>query len=490
MSAITYSDFSGGLDRRLPINVQEASRLWVLRNAYINQGKRITKRPCLVNVVEGLSGSVGLEAINGRLTVFIAKGASYTPPAGVDVIELNVYNPAEVPTEFLGVLYADVFQGFAYVIAEYYTQTPDPDTGILAYRRVRRHHWVDGSPSTLIADSNCPHSASVTKAASRVFAIGGEVVRYCAAGDARDWTTSSDAGFLATGTQQDTRADCTAVGTFQDALVVFFPEGAQIWDVAVDPSANAIRKRIDGVGCQEPYTLAKWSSDLGFLSPFGFRSMTVTEVSDRIDDTDVGVQIDKLVLPDLATNAALDQNTKVPTFGIWIPQFGQYWCVFDMGATSKVWAFTYSKTSKVACWSEYTLPVQITGITTNAGKVYARSENVLYEVSAAQFTDDGEPVAVEVQMAFQDAKSPGVLKQVYGGDFVFEGSWNLSFKYDPRDLGKETVPMLLTGDTRPGDITPIEICVAAVAPVFRHQADEAAEVSAVSLYYNLLGIQG
>lgn len=490
MAAITYNDFSGGLDRRLPINVQEASRLWVLRNAYITQGKRIKKRPGLKLVTSGLSGSVGLEAINGRLTVFSAKGASYTPPGGIALIELNVYNPASVPTSFLGVLYADMYQGYPYVVAEYYTQTPAPGSGVLSYRRVTRHHWVDASPSTLVTDSNCPHSGSVTKAASRVFAINGETVRYCAVGNGRDWTTSSDAGFLATGTQQDTKAGATAVGTFQDSLVVFFPEGAQIWDVAVDPSANAIRKRIEGVGCLQPYTLASWANDLAFLSPFGFRSMTVTEQTDRIDDTDVGVQIDSLVLADMEVNAALPEADRVPTFGIWIAQLGQYWAVIDMGATSKVWAFTYSKSSKVACWSEYTFPIKITGIATNAGKVYLRSDNELYELSATQYTDNGSAISVEAQIAFQDAKSPGVLKQIYGGDFVFEGSWSLSFKYNPKDLTKETIPMLLTGDTRPDDTTPVEVCAAALAPVFRHEGNEAAEVSAVSLFYNLLGIQG
>lgn len=490
MAAITYNDFSGGLDRRLPINVQESSRLWVLRNAYITQGKRIKKRPGLKLVATGLTGSVGLEAINGRLTVFAAKGAGYVPPGAVNSIELNIYNPASVPTTFLGVLYADIFQGYPYVVAEYYTQIPAPGSGILSYQRVTRHHWVDASPSTLITDSNCPHSASVTKAASRVFAINGETVRYCTAGNARNWTTASDAGFLATGIQQDTKAGATAVGTFQNALVVFFPEGAQIWDVAVDPSANAIRKRIDGVGCQQPYTLASWANDLAFLSPFGFRSMTVTEQTDRIDDTDVGVQIDSLVLPDMAVNAGLPEEDRVPTFGIWIPQLGQYWAVIDMGAVSKVWAFSYSKTSKVACWSEYTFPIQITGIATNAGKVYLRSVEELYELDTTQYTDNGAAISVEAQMAFQDAKSPGVLKQIYGGDFVFEGSPSVSFKYDPTDLTKETVPQVLTGDTRPGDVVPVEMCAAAVAPVFRHQADEGFEVSAVTLYFNLLGIQG
>jgi hypothetical protein len=39
------SHVPGGLDRRLPVTVQDASRLWILRNAYITTGKRIKKRP-------------------------------------------------------------------------------------------------------------------------------------------------------------------------------------------------------------------------------------------------------------------------------------------------------------------------------------------------------------------------------------------------------------------------------------------------------------
>lgn len=487
MSAITYADFSGGLDRRLPINVQEASRLWVLRNAYITQGKRIKKRPGLRKVLDGLTGSSGLESINGEITVFSQVGDSFVPPAGVKTIKLNIVTTTD-PAQFLGVLYADMFQGYVYVVGRYAGLFP---LGLsFTYQVVTRHHWIDGGPSTLIGDPNCPHGTSVTKAASRIFSTAGDVVRYCAAGDARDWTTDSDAGFLPVGLQQDTRARCSAVGTFQDSLAVFFDEGVQVWDVAVDPSANAIRKRIYGVGCEHPYTLASWANDLAFLSPFGFRSMTVTEQTDRIDDTDVGVQIDPLVLADLDAYSALDPAAAQPLFGIWIPQLGQYWAIIDMGLVSKAWVFTYSKTSKIACWSEYTFPIRITGITTKAGKVYARSVDVLYELELDQHTDDGTSISVEVQMAFQDAKSPGVLKQIYGGDFVFSGSPSVSFKYDPTDLAKETIPQTLAGDTRPGDTVPIEICAAAVAPVFRHSADEAFEVSAVTLYFNLLGIQG
>lgn len=485
MPAITYDDFSGGLDRRLPINVQEASRLWVLRNAFITQGKRIKKRPCLRLVTTGLDGSLGLEAISGRLKVFHTAGDTFTAPSDVDAVALS--QPAFLPP-LIDVVDVALFQGFAYVVAAYIDTFNSPSGPVPI--RVYRHHYVDANPSTLITDVNCPQTDSITVAASRIFAIGEETVRYCAAGDARDWTTASDAGFLPTGLQQNTKTFCTAVGTFEDALVVFFPEGAQIWDVAVDPSANQIRKRIYGVGTTYPQTLANWASDLAFLSPFGFRSMTVTEQTDRIDDTDVGVQIDPLVQADIVTSEGLPEDNRQRTFGAWIPQLGQYWCIFDTGTSSKVWAFTYSRTSKIACWSEYTFPVRITGLATLNGKVYVRTADSLYEIDATRGSDAGTVPSVEVQMAFQDAKSPGVLKQLWGGDFVFSGTWSMAIKYDPRDQSKETIVQQLTGDTRPGDIVPVEVCAAAVAPVFRHTSDEAAELSAVTLYYNLLGVVG
>lgn len=472
MPAITYNDWSGGLDRRLAVNVQDASRLWVLRNAYITLGKRIRKRPCLKHVATGMAPSYGLEAIGGRLKAFIEAGSPYAPPSIVDAIGLDT--PSWASGQYLRAIhYADLFGGYPYVVAGY-------SGGAIG------HHWVDTNPSTVITDTNNPRSISVTKAASRVFAINGETVRYCAAGNPRDWTASSDAGFLPVGLQQDTKTGCTAVGTFQDALVVFFPEGAQIWDVATDPTANSIRRRLAGIGISgAPLSQASFANDLAFLSPYGFRSMTVASQTDRIDDTDMGVPVDKLVVPDVEASAAVPG--RIETFGIWVHELGQYWCVMDMGATSKAWVYSYSRSSKIACWSEYTFPLRITGIATLAGKVYLRTDSDLYEIAADLYTDADEPVPVEVQMAFQDAKSPGLSKQIWGMDLVLEGSADVSFKYDPRDQNKETISQHIAGDTRPGELVPVEVCSTAVAPVFRHQADEPFELSALQLYFNPLG---
>lgn len=471
MPSITYNEFAGGLDRRLSINSQDANKLWSLKNAYITLAKRIKKRPALLLVTTGLTGSFGLESVSGALKVFCDAGSAFTPPVvtglTIDKVSLNI-PPAGSTLD--RIYYADLFQGFLYVVARYasgYT----------------RHHYVDGA-TTYIADVNCPHTNGVTKAASRVFAPSAEDVRYCAAGDARDWTTASDAGFLPAGLQQDTKGEVSSLGTFQDALVVFFDDGAQIWTVAVDPALNAISKRIYGVGTQAPLSGASFFSDLVFLAPSGFRSMTVQAQTNRIDDSDVGVPVDSLVKLDIASVAAETDPDEV--MGIWINEFGQYWAIMTFGGVSKAWVYTFSRSSKIACWSEYTFDIVIKGITTQAGKVYLRDVDTLYEVDPLTFTDNGTLIDVEVQMAFQDAKSPGVDKQFFGTDIVAEGTPSVSFLYDPRDTAKESVDMLIPGDTRPGEMLPVEIVAPAIAPVFRHSLDEAMSIDALTLYYNPL----
>lgn len=478
MPAITYADFSGGLDRRLPITVQDASRLWTLRNAYITMGKRIAKRPGLRKLSGTLTGTAGLRAMDGGLVTWALTGASLGDlPANVSVQYLTPHL-SEMPSSQLdAVHYAEMFQGYPYVVASVSAVIDGHRTPTV------RHHYLDGSASTIITDA--PQTKAVTKAASRVFAISndGQTVKYCAVGAARDWTTSSDAGFLPTGLQQDTRSPATGIGTFSDSLAVFFPEAIQLWGVAVDPSANALTKRIHGNGSLYANSLAGFANDLVFLSSAGFRSMTVASQTDRIDDTDMGVPIDPLVRADLEL---VDRDSLGPK-ALWLPALGQYWCLMRMGTYTKAWVYSYSKSSKLSCWSEYTFPGLLTDMATVGGKVYARSADDLYQVDATQFTDNGAAVEVTAQMAFQDAKLPGVSKQFYGADMVVQGASSLAFLFDPRDTAKQSIAQQVSGDTRPGDMIPVELVSTSIAPVFTHSADEYFELDAVTLYYNSLG---
>lgn len=486
MPAITYQDWSGGLDLRLPIGVADANRLQRLQNAYITSGKKIAKRPGLRFVGDSnMVVSAGLKVVNGRLTMFALKGVAFVPPNGVDVVLLDPYPGfGGAVTNLNDVLYAEQFQGNLYVVAQYvglYDTGGGP-----RWQYVTRHHYVDGSPSTLITDVNCPHGASVTKAASRIFAVAGEVVRYCAIGAARNWTTPSDAGFLPTSLQQDTRGNCTAVGTFDDALVVFFESGSQVWDVAEDPSANQLRRRLYGVGTQHPQSLVGFYRDLVFASPFGVRSIAVQENVDRLDETDIGVPVDKITQPAQRTH---EQSSFDPVRGFWLQPFGQYWLMYDAGGFTRAFVYSFSKSSKLMCWSEYVFPVLLVGVCNIGGRVYARSDFALYEVDPETFTDNGQAIAVDAQMAFQDAKLPGVEKMFYGADFVLQGTAQVSYLFDPRDITKETSPQAMTGDTRAGGMAPVEVQAAAIAPRFRHEADEAFSVDLMTLYYHPLSAQ-
>lgn len=479
MPAITYSEFSGGLDRRLPIGVQDANRLWTLTNAYITSGKKIRKRPGL-RYIGAITNAVGLHEVNDAPVVFAQSGTTGAAPSEASVLtltRLGSYN-------LYAVTYCENFLGYPYVVA-WWAPTK---TGLYQVR----HHYVDTAPSNIVADVNCPHGASVTKAASRIFSIDGEDVAYCAAGDPLDWTTASDAGFLPAGLQSDTRASCTAVGTFEDALVVLFPGGSQIWDVAVDPSANQIRRRMRGAGTVHPQSLASFYRDLVFATRYGARSISVQENVDRIDETDVGVPVDSLVAAaDEAHRQSLStEGNASRVVGKWLAQLGQYWLIYPRtDGTSDVFVYSFSRSSKIACWSLYQLPIFVTGICEASGTVYLRDSGRLFALDESVHQDEvgaGAAIAVDVQMAFQDAKLPGVEKMFYGADFVFSGTADVSYLYDPRDTSKETAAYSVTGDTRTTTVVPVEVSAAAIAPRFRHSANEAFEIGLLTLYFHSL----
>ena len=91
-------------------------------------------------------------------------------------------------------------------------------------------------------------------------------------------------------------------------------------------------------------------------------------------------------------------------------------------------------------------------------------------------------------MAFVDAKKPGILKMFRGVDTVTTGTGRLSFKYidGVNNSTFTTDEISITGDTRPDVMTPMEIAGVSVAPVFKHSADEAFQLDAISLYYENL----
>ena len=520
MPSITYDRFDIGLDRRKGKASSEPNRLRVLKNAYITTGKQIQKRPVLQLVASLEAGTVGLKAAGGKLNTFYESGTI----SHVNTLFAAQKLPHPTATQAISrVHYCDSFAGYLYAVAEYadssiwhhyldddgawaastayalntyrrpttpngyrYKATAIAGTGtsdsteptwpttvgatVIDNAGADQITWTCFSP--YVQDSNCPQRAPTIKAANKIVCAKDDVVRFCAAGAPRDWTTSSDAGFLPTGRNQDGSTDALALGQFQKQLVVFFVDGAQVWDFDEDPANNAIKQKIYGIGTQYPQSQASFASDVFFLSESGFRSITVNSQTDNFQDIDVGSPIDSLV--------SVSSESPMSSY---VPGFGQYWCF--VGNTA--WVYSFSKSAKLAAWSQYEFPIDIDAVAALNNRLYVRSGDDVHVLTTGAYTDNGILVDIEVEMAYVDGKQPGVLKQFWGADFVGQGTPNLAFRYDSNDESKITQSYEYTGDTRASVLHPVEVAAVNIAPVITHSADEDFRMDALMLYYNSLG---
>lgn len=460
MPSITFDRFDAGLDLRKGASVADANRLRVLTNAYVTTGRSIQKRPVLARVDTLEPGTVGLKAAGGKLNTFYGQGTvTHMNP-------LFLANKVAHPTtaqDLRRAHYGEGFNGYLYCAVEYL------DGSVW-------HHYLDGSSPTHVSDTNCPQSKQVLKQQSKLYGPKADVVRYCKTNAPRDWTTANDAGFLPTGLQAQGSTTATALGQFgKKKLVVFFPDGTQIWDVDPDPAQMALDSLVANIGTRYPKTPIGFSGDVFFLADAGFRSITVSQVTDNLQDVDIGSPIDGPVL------ASLDAVSD--PISLFYSGLGQFWC---MDGTT-VWVYAFSRTAKIAAWSRFELPVAADDATVLNGELYVRNGNNVYKVVGDQYADNGSPPQVSIELPFLDFKAPGVMKQLVGVDAVVQGSANVQFRYDPRNPELITDPIPLSGDTRPGAMTPVELCAVSVAPLITHQANEDFRLDALTVYYEYLG---
>lgn len=458
MAAITFSDYSSGLDLRKGASVSDANRLRVLDNCYVTTGKTIRKRPGLSIVATLESGTQGLRAAGGKLNTFYATGS--ITHADTRFKANKITHPTVPALEVAKIHYADVFNGYVYAAAQY-------NDGSI------KHHYLDGTSPTHIADTNCPNTAAVVKKSSKIFATSGDVVRFCKTSTPRDWTTASDAGFLGVGIQQSGSVNPTALGEYAGNLVVFFKDSAQVWSVDPDPAKMAFIQGMD-VGCPYPSGAANMAGDVFFASYDGIRSITTQSTTGNLIDVDVGSPIDSLVKP------AFTPDSSIRAF--YFRGGGQYWAM--KGSTAYVYSF--SRTSKISAWSRYTFPFAITDVTELDGDLYFRSGNTVYKLDENAYTDAGVNFAVNIEFPFLDFKTPGVLKMVHGMDTVMVGSAEMKIRFDSRQPDFITPGIEMSGDTRPGEMTAVEVVSVGIAPVILCENDQPFELHAITFYFENL----
>ncbi len=470
MATITFNKFDLGIDHRKGASVSEANRLIEMKNAHVTTGLATEKRPGLTKVADLEPGTAGLFAANGVLNTFFC-GSSTITHANPLFVANRLVSASYPDVALADVAFADTFNGFFYVAA----------THTNGYTR----HYYNG---TEVADANCPHSRACLKAKSKVFAVGtaGDTVRYCRTADCTDWSAQDDAGFLPTGMNTRGAREARALGLYQDKLVVLMRDGAQVWDIDPDPTAMSLNTVVENVGTGFPRSLATVAGDLYFLSDYGFRSITTMQLINQLSDVDIGSPIDDVVRQCLSDP---DHAEPVTTY---FYGNGKYMCA--IGRT--VFVYTVSRTSKIAAWSRYELPVAVDAWAELDGTLYIRSGDAVYKLHEVYrpaedipYTDDGEPYEVVIQMPWMNFKKPGVLKRITGIDLAIEGRCWLAVGTDANNPDFFTDEMEVRGNTFSGAIVPF-ICMGNEFS-FRFRCDNSDyfRLDALTVYYQDMGVR-
>lgn len=459
MPAITYDRFDGGLDLRQLQSSADANRLRVLRNAYVTTGRTIKKRKGIAFVGYMPENTVGLfSGIDGLFTFTSDENSadSFDIP-GIGLIRVvKLINDND---SLQDIIHAEVFNGYLYVSARFIT-------GIV------KHFYVKGNdPKTfIISDSNCPHSKSFIKKSGKIFAIADDVVRFSSTGNAADWTADKDAGFLPVSLQQSVNNKPTALGEYQDNLVVFFEDTAQIWQVDSDPANHKLISTIP-IGTPYSYAHANMANDIFFLSPSGFRSIAVQSFSTNMMDNDIGSPIDSIV----KNQAAISSNIKM----IYFRAEGQIICFFGNVA----FVYCFSRSSKISAWCKWDFDFNIEYPVEYDSILFFRTGNKLCKFSEKEARDLGEFFNVEVELPFLDMRSPGILKQFTGVDVAMSGSCHMWFKFNARNLDYETDSLTLDDDTRSLPRIPIEVMATNMSICMSSFFDNDFELAAVTIYF-------
>ena len=221
------------------------------------------------------------------------------------------------------------------------------------------------------------------------------------------------------------------------------------------------------------------AGDVFFLSPQGVRTITAQEnVQNNLIDSDVGSPIDR----ELVAGSILVDLTKAKSQ--YYRGGGQYW----LYQGTKAAVYTFSRSNRVSAWSVYEFPFTLDYLDELDGELYARSGNNVYKFNRTVKTDNGTIYPVEIEMAYLDFKSPGVLKQILSMDAVITGSATIAHRFDARNPTLITdPPVAVSGDSRPGNVFPVELLATNLAPVIKNLDANDFELHSLSYVYDNLG---
>ena len=499
MSTYSLDDFRVGIDRRRSELVADDLGLIECKNAFVTTGYAIAKRPGLDDVAGATLGadSSGLFIFNR--TFYTVSHTAVSHPTlsgygigGTDGINATIQNmvlpnPASGSDTVHRVWNVLVFNRKLYVVVEYTSGTI-------------RHFYPIGAgsiptASDVITDTNCPNTNSVVIQNSKIYAIGPNTagnayVKYSATEKPRDWTTAKDASGtlgLPAGFESPDQDSIVALGQYKKFLVVFMTNNVQMWETDTDPTNIKLHSVVENAYTNFPNSVAKLWPDVIFLNRDGFNSLSQMLYVEDAEGVDIGAGIDDIVTPHVDLWAAIFPPKSINYSG-----FSQYLCAVE----KQIFVFSYSKTAEVHAWSRYTVGQNITDLVAYRSFCFLRCEDGsggerIYSFNPDSFKDGFTSGVtqfdVEITNSYQTLRSPGRWKKIYGMDALFSGTANFEHRYDARTPDETSPSISLTGDTRPGQLIPVELMTTELSFKITQAVDSIFELNGITYYYDQLG---
>jgi hypothetical protein len=255
-------------------------------------------------------------------------------------------------------------------------------------------------------------------------------------------------------------------------------DNIEIWDVDPDPELNSLFQNLSNFGTDYNNTAQPLGTDMLFLTESGVRSLGSREGFANFEDTSLGSPIDDVVV------AAIAESEHQPVSTLYTTN-GQYWVAIG----NRIFVWTWSRNGKVKAWAEFETTSPVRYFTQLRGNLYMRTENDnILVVSKNRFTDFSGDYEVDIGFLYQSLKSIGVMKQMLGFDLVMKGEAEVSFGFDSRTVTDESPAIKVTGNTRPGQMNPMEIIATEISPRIRYTGPNDLRIDALSIYFTKLGL--
>ena len=471
MAYFQIADFRGGLDVRRSRDLAPPGTLRVLKNAFVNEGAEIEKRPAFVkdtalsdllqgatviaNIAggspadadgrpigpfPGLIGSAvgfagreaalwaGGQTINSAVAGTPAPNAHYTQlldDGGANVGFINRLKTLSV-TEFDGTLFliASIndtgrFFNFAQAASAPVTtnETLGPTGGTFAITHRNKIITVDadrfrGSHLGLPTEWTIPDAPNV-----------GAFVTILRAQESRIGEGRSLAGYF-------------------DELAIFGERGIQFWSMDPDPLKNQYKRTIPRDGVLAPRAVSGFGDgDVFFLAKTGIRSLQARDSSNIAKIGDVGSPIDGVLRPILRASGS--SGSAVPEALMDVhPLTGQLWVA--IGRT--IYVLSSHPESKILAWSTFEIPSPtetdsdgwIEDMAEVNGTIIVRNRAREVFTYGGPLFDQYDSTAAVMETPHLSFGTPGHPKQITGIDVGCTGRWKIEASYTSPNIDPDT----------------------------------------------------